>query len=64
MHISGSPTERHYYIDGTNGGDQCDSEITNLCDNAICRAIGPRRDDPVVSPLDIEDTTYCLYKVK
>jgi hypothetical protein len=64
MHISGSPTERHYYIDETHDGDQPDSDITNLFDKAFCCAIGPRRDEPAVNPVDIEDTTYCLYKVE
>ena len=40
--------------------DQGDSEITNLFDNALCCAIVPSRDDPVVSPSDIEDTASCL----
>ena len=44
--------------------DQGDSEFTNLCDKALCCAIGPCRDDPVVSPPDIKDTTSCLQKVE
>jgi hypothetical protein len=46
----------------THEGDQGDSEITNLFDKTLCCAIGPCRDDPVVSPPDIEDTTACLQK--
>jgi hypothetical protein len=46
----------------THEGDQADSEFTNLCDKALCCTIGPRRDDPVVSPPDIEDTANCLQK--
>jgi hypothetical protein len=41
----------------THEGDQGDSEFTTLFDKALCCAIGPCRDDPVVSPPDIEDTT-------
>ena len=40
--------------------DQCYSEFTNLCDNALGCAIGTCRDNPVVSPPNIEDTTDCL----
>ena len=45
-------------------GDQADSEFTSLLNKALCCAKGPRRDDPVVSPPGIEDTTNCLQKVK
>jgi hypothetical protein len=48
----------------THEGDQGDSEFTNLFDKALCCAIGPCRDDPVVSPPDIGDTTNCLQKFK
>jgi hypothetical protein len=48
----------------THKGDQGDSETTNLFGNALCCAIGPHRDDPLVSPSDIEDTTSCLQKVE
>jgi hypothetical protein len=46
----------------THEGGQGDSEITNLFDKALCCAIGPCRDDPIVSPPDIEDATSCLQK--
>ena len=48
----------------THEGDQRDSEFTSLLDKALCRAIGPRRDDPVVSPPEVEDTTNCLQKIE
>jgi hypothetical protein len=44
----------------THEDDQGDSEFTYLLNNALCCAIGPCRDDPVVSPPDTEDTTSCL----
>ena len=44
--------------------DQGDSDFTNLFDDALRCAIGARRNDPVVSPPDIEDTTKCLEKVE
>ena len=50
---AGSHTQRQ---EETHEDDQGDSKITNLFDKALCCAIGPRRDDPVVSPPDIEDT--------
>ncbi len=62
MHISGSQTERHCYKGETHEGDQRDSNFTNLLDDALCCAIVPCRDDPVVSPPDIEDTTHGLQK--
>jgi hypothetical protein len=64
MHISGSPTERHYYRDETHDGDRRDSNLTNLLGNALCCAILPCRDDPAVSPPDIELTTNCLQKIE
>jgi hypothetical protein len=33
-------------------------------DDALCRAVVPCRDDPVVSPPYIEDTTHSLQKVE
>ena len=48
----------------THEGDQGDSDFTNLFDKALCCAIVSGRDDPVVSPPDIEDTTNCLQKVE
>ena len=62
MHISGSQTERHCYKGETHKGDQRDSNFTNLLYDALCHAIVPCRDDPVVSPPDIEDTTHGLQK--
>jgi hypothetical protein len=50
--------------DETHEGDQGDSEFTKLCDNALCCAIGPCRDDPVVSPPDIEETVNCSPKLE
>ena len=48
----------------THKGDESNTNITDLFNNALCCAIGPCRDDPVVSPPDIEDTTNCLHKVE
>ena len=48
----------------THEGDQGDSRFTNLCDKALCCAIGPCRDDPVVCPPDIEDAANCLQNVE
>src|SRR6266446_4675166 len=48
----------------THEGHQGYSGVTNLFDQALCCAIRPCGDDPVVSPPDIEDTTNCLHKVK
>jgi len=62
MHISESQTERHCYISETHEGDQRDSNFTNLLDDALCYAIVSCRDDPVVSPPDIEDATNGLPK--
>ena len=43
--------------------DDQDSEFTNLFNNALCCAIGPCRDNPIVNTLDVEDTPNCLQKV-
>jgi hypothetical protein len=48
----------------THEGNQTDSEFTNLLNEALCRAIDSCRDDPVVSPPDIEDTANCLQNVE
>ena len=48
----------------THEGDQGDSEFTNLFDKALCCAIVPCRDDPVVSPPNIEDTANGLQKIE
>lgn len=64
MHISESQTERRCYKSGTYKGDQRNSNFTNLLDDALCRAIVPCCDDPVVSPPDIEDATHGLQKVE
>jgi hypothetical protein len=48
----------------THEGDQGDSDFTNLFDKALCCAIVPCRDDPLVSPPYIEDTTNCLQKIE
>ena len=64
MHVSGSQTERHCYKGETHEGDKGDTNFTNLLDDALCRAIVPCRDDPVVSPPDIEDTTHGLQKIE
>jgi hypothetical protein len=45
-------------------GDQGDSEFTNLFDKALYCAIGPCRDNPVVSPPDAEGTTNRLQDVE
>ena len=44
--------------------DQADSEFAKLFDKALCCAIGPYRDGPVVNPFDTEDATSCLQKVE
>ncbi len=62
MYISESQTQRHR--EETHEGAQGDSEITNLLDKALCCAIVPCRDDPVVSPSDIKGATNCLQKVE
>ena len=64
MHVSGSQTERHCHKGKTHEGNQGDTHFTNLLDDALCCAIVPCRDDPVVSPPDIEDTTQSLQKVE
>ena len=64
MHITESQTERHYYKGETHESDQRDSNFTNLLDDALCCAIVPRRDDPVVSPPDVEDAANCLQNVE
>ena len=46
----------------THENDQ-DSEFTNLFNKALCCAIGPCRDNPIVNTLDVEDTPNCLQKV-
>jgi hypothetical protein len=48
----------------THERDQGDSDFTNLFDSALCCAIGPCRDDPVMGPPDIEDTTNGLQKIE
>ena len=48
----------------THEGDQGNSEFTRLFDETLCCAIGPCRDDPGVSPPDIEDTTNGLQQVE
>jgi hypothetical protein len=48
----------------THEGDQADSKFTNLLDNALCCAICPCRDDPVVNPPDTEDTASRLQNVE
>ena len=52
------------YLKGTHESDQSDSESTNLLDNALRRAIMPRRHDPIVSPPNIEHTSHGLQKVE
>ena len=44
--------------------DQGNPEFTNLLDDALCRTIGTGRDNPVVSPPDIEYTTPGLQDIK
>jgi hypothetical protein len=61
VYISESQTQRHQER-RTHEKDQGDSDLTNLRDKALCCAIVPCRDDPVVSPPDIKDTTSCLQK--
>ena len=64
MHINGSQTEKHCYECETHEGDQRDSNFTNLLNDALCYTIVPCRDDPVLSPPDIEDTTHGLQKIE
>jgi len=47
-----------------NKNDQGNPEFTNLLDDALCRTIGSGRNDPVVSPPDIEYTTPGLQNIK
>jgi hypothetical protein len=49
--------------EGTYESDQRDPESTDLPNNALCRAIMARRDDPIVGPLNIEDTAHGLHHV-
>jgi hypothetical protein len=44
--------------------DQGNPEFANLLDDALCRAIGPSRDNPIVGPSDIEYTTPGLQNIK
>ena len=60
----GLKSQRHCYEGETHEGDQRDSNFTNLLDDALGCAIVPSRDDPVVSPSDIEDTTHSLEKIE
>jgi hypothetical protein len=60
INISGSQSERC----DTHEGDQGNPNFTNLLDDALCCAIVPYRDNPVVSPPDIEDTTHGLQKIE
>ena len=48
----------------THESDQGDSELTNLFDNALCCAIGPCRDNPVVSRPGAEYTATCLQDIE
>jgi hypothetical protein len=50
--------------EGTYEGDQRDPELTGLLNNALCCAIMARRDDPVVGPLNIEDTAQGLQDIE
>jgi hypothetical protein len=59
-----SQTGRHYSKGETHEGDQRDPNFTNLLDDALCCAIVPFVDDPVVSPPDIEDTTHGLQEIE
>jgi hypothetical protein len=45
-------------------GDQGDSEFTNLFDKTLYCAIGPCRDDTIVSPPGTEDTANRLQDVE
>jgi len=47
---------------GGSGGLQVDQSVRQGLQ--VCCAIGPCRDDPVVNPLDVEDTINCLQKVE
>ena len=66
MHIIGVSVRKTFVLVKvkTNEGDQGDANFTNLLDDALYRAIVPRRDDPVVCPPDIEDTAHGLPKVE
>ena len=44
--------------------DQGNPEFTNLLNDALCRTIGTGRDNPVVSPPDIEYTTPGLQDIE
>jgi len=60
--ISASLRRKRHQERRTHEKDQGDPDFTNLGDKALCCAIVPCRDDPVVSPPDIKDTTNCLQK--
>ena len=62
MYISGISHAKTF--EETHEDDQGDSEFTDLFDKALCCAIGPCRNNPVVSPPDIEDTADGLQKVE
>ena len=47
-----------------NKSNQANSKFAYLLDDALCRAIGPGPDDPVVSPPHIEYATQGLYNIK
>ena len=57
-------SERHCYKGKTHEGDKADTSFTNLLDDALCCAIVPCLDDPVVSPPDVEDTTHGLQRLE
>ena len=44
--------------------DKGNPEFTNLLDDPLCRAIWPGRDNPVVSPPDVEYATPGLQNIK
>ena len=58
--ISASPRRKDIGRGKTHENDKGDPEVTDLLDKTLCRTIVPCRDDPVVSPPDIKDTTNCL----
>jgi hypothetical protein len=48
----------------THKGDQGNTKFTDLLNGALRCAIVPCRHDPLVCPLDIEDTTHGLQKIE
>jgi hypothetical protein len=57
-------SQTHFARRRDDKNDQGNPEFANLLDDTLCRTIWPSRDDPVVSPSDIEYTTPGLQNIK